>query len=121
MIPFNIPRFAIYAALTAAVLLFTGWQGYLLGSARLDAYKAEQFAKAAEVIQKRGAVTERVVTRYVQKAGETRTVTETVEKEVIRYAEANPGLCLDADWRRLHDTSARNQLPNPAKPAAGSM
>lgn len=64
------------------------------------------------IVVKRGEVTEKVVTRYVKVEGETRVVTNTIEKEVIRYE--NPGYCLDAAWGELHDDSAANTVSDPA-------
>jgi hypothetical protein len=52
-----------------------------------------------------------VVTRYIKVAGKTQTVTNTVTKEVVRYAQANPGFCLDARWGELHDAAAENVVP----------
>ena len=110
-LPFAVPTWAIYAILTAAVLLFTGWQGYRLGVAKLESYKVEQLEQATKLYLARERVTERVVNHYIQVKGETRTVTETVEKEVIKYADSNPGFTLDGAWRLLHDDAARNVIP----------
>lgn len=54
-----------------------------------------------------------MVTRYIKVKGDTEVVTQTITKEVVRYAEANPGYCLDAGWRLLHDNAARNAIPDP--------
>lgn len=117
----SVPSWVLYAVLVAAVLLFTGWQGYRLGVAKLDAYKAQQLAKAVRIDAARTAVTERVVTKYVtQTVPQTQVVTETVEKEVIRYADRNTGLCLDGAWRVLHDDAAANRLPPPGLFADGA-
>lgn len=75
----------------------------------------ENLKAAVKIVAKQGAVTERVVTQYVKVAGKTQIVTETVEKEVVKYAEANPGMCLDLEWRRLHDSAASNAVSSPAK------
>ncbi len=80
----------------------------------------ENATAAIKIVEKQGKVTERVVTQYVKVAGATKVVTETVEREVVKYAEANPGLCLDNDWRRLHDGAALNRIPPaPSRPPAG--
>ena len=63
----------------------------------------------------------RVVDRYVKVKGDTQVVTETITKEVVRYADANPGTCLDAGWRLLHDAAAANTVPDPGlKPDAAA-
>lgn len=111
--------YAAAAVITAAVLAFTGWQGYRLGVAKLERYQAEQLREAQRLYMARQVVTERVVNRYIKVKGETQTVTQTVEKEVIRYAENNPGLCLDGAWRVLHDDAANNVLPAPGLVADG--
>ena len=108
----NWQRIAIYAALAAAVLGITWMHGYGKGSARLFEAQAEQARAAVAIVLKQGAVTERVVTRYVEVAGATQVVTQYVDREVSRYAESNPGSCLDPDWRRLHDLAASNRLPD---------
>lgn len=87
--------------------------GFFHGEKKLFEYQAKEAKEGARIIVKRGAVTTQVVTRYIKVAGETKTVTQTVEKEVVRYAESNPGLQLDRAWRWLHDAAAGNRLPDP--------
>jgi hypothetical protein len=106
----------------AAVAAGVWFHGYSSGRDTLDAYVREQAINATRVIIKQGAVTERVVTKYIKVKGDTQVVTETVEKEVVRYAETNPaGICLDPDWQRLHDSAALNTLPAAAGGAAGGL
>ena len=116
----NWQRLAIYGLLaTIALGAATGW-GYMKGVERLYAYQAEQASQAVRIIVKQGEVTERVVTKYVKVAGATRTVTQTVEKEVIRYVDQNPGSCLDSRWGELHDAAAANTVPPAPGPADGA-
>lgn len=117
-LPSLIPAFTallnpwIILALVAAFAL-AGLKGYQLGAAKLDTYRAEQMAEETRLYMKRVEITERVVTKYVTKiVPKTQIVTETVEREVIRYAESNPGYCLDPEWGRLHDAAATNTVPN---------
>lgn len=108
----NWQRLALYAALATALLSAAWFKGYQAGRDKLDDYIGQQAAAATAIAVKRGKVTERVVTEYVtQVVPHTEHVTETVEKEVIRYVEKNPGYCLDGDWRRLHDAAALNAVP----------
>lgn len=102
-----------------AIGVASGWlwfQGYKVGASKLEAYRAEQLQQATRINTKRAEVTERVVTKYITKVvPKTEIVTRTVEKEVIRYAESNPGMCLDGAWRVLHDAAAANTVPDPAR------
>ena len=107
----NWQRLVIYGLLIAGVLAASAGWGYMKGVERLYAYQAKQATQAVKIVVKQGEATERVVTRYVKVKGTTQVVTQTVEKEVVRYVETNPGPCLDAEWRRLHDTAAANTLP----------
>jgi hypothetical protein len=105
-----------------AVAAGVWFHGYSSGRDKLDDYIGQQAIAATRVIIKQGAVTERVVTKYIKVKGDTQVVTETVEKEVVRYAETNPaGICLDPDWQRLHDGAALNTLPAAAGGAAGGL
>jgi hypothetical protein len=107
-------KWGVIALLCAAIFGF-GWvKGNQHGTGKLTEYQGAQAVASAALVVKQGKVTERIVTKYVKVRGETQTVTQTVEKEVVRYAESNPGLCLDADWRRLHDAAALNTVPDGA-------
>lgn len=111
-----------WVLLAVAALAGGVWfHGYATGRDKLDDYIVEQATAAIKVIVKQGAVTEKVVTKYVKVAGATRTVTQTVEKEVLRYATDNLGLCLDPGWRLLHDAAALNTLPGGADRPPGGL
>jgi hypothetical protein len=110
-------KWAVIGLLLAA---FGGWawfKGNEHGTQKLIDFKGELAAQAVRIGTARERVTTQVVIEYVKVAGKTETVTTTVEKEVVRYADANLGSCLDADFRRLHDLAAANRLPGPAAPA----
>lgn len=110
----NWQRLALYAALAALVLGATWMHGLFTGREALTNYKAEEATRAARISERRGKATERVVIKYIKVAGETQVVTRTVEKEVVRYADSNPGSCLDAGWAGLHNDAAANRLPGTA-------
>jgi len=120
---------AVYSLLNPWVLLFIAsvlglawFKGYQTGAGKLEAYRTEQFTAATKINTQRAKVTERVVTRFVEVAGATKVHTEFIEREVADYAETNPaGLCLDADWRRLHDSAALNTVSGPAGSPAGAL
>lgn len=106
----------------ACVLGLAWFKGYQTGAGKLEAYRTEQFTAAIEINTKRAKVTEKVVTRYVEVAGATQVRTEYIQREVADYAETNPdGLCLDPDWRRVHDSAALNPIPDPAGSPAGAL
>jgi hypothetical protein len=71
----------------------------------------ENAAAAVRIITRQGEATERVVTKYRTIVKQAEPIVQTIEKEVIRYANVNPGFCLDADWRRLHDAGALGAVP----------
>lgn len=105
------PLVLVTVAVAAA---FVGWQGYRLGAAQLDRYIVAQQAEAIRITARRAEVTERVVTNYIKVKGDTEVITRTIEKEVVRYADSNPGYALDGAWRVLHDAAAANVVPDPA-------
>ena len=101
----NWARLAIYGLVIVMALgTAAGW-GFHLGIKKLWDYQVEQAKQAVKIIVKQGEVTERVVTKYVKVKAKAEVIEKTVEKEVIRYVDKNPGYCLDPDWGRLHDAS----------------
>ena len=106
--------YVVYAVIIAAILGGTWMHGMFTGRQALYEYQAEQAKEGARIITKRGAETVRVVTEYIKVAGKTQIVTNTVEKEVVRYAATNTTLQLDRAWRWLHDAAAANRLPDPS-------
>lgn len=107
----NWQRFAVYAGV-AAVLLGAAWfHGYTRGEIKLFEYQADQAKSGIKIVVKQGAVTERVVTKYIKVQEATQNAANGIRNEVNRYAQTNPGACLDDDWRRLHDAAALGSLP----------
>jgi len=102
-------RILAYVLIALALIAF-GWvKGNDHGSQKLFDYQAKEAAEVVRIVTARGQVTEKVVTKYIKVAGETKVITQTIEKEVSGYA--NTGLALDSDWRRLHDAAALNRVP----------
>jgi hypothetical protein len=105
-------RFAVYGVIVLLACALLELDGYRRGERKLWDYQAKQATEAVHIVTKRGEVTERVITKYENVAGETKVVTKNIEKEVVRYVQTHPGAaCLDDDWRRLHDAAADN-LPD---------
>lgn len=106
-------KWAVIALLVLSFGVACWVKGNQHGTAKLTDYIGKQAIEKARIAKARDIVTEKVVTKYIAVQGKTKVVTNTIEKEVVRYAEANPGLCLDARWRVLHDDAAANRLPSP--------
>ena len=109
-----IAKWGVIALLAAAVGAY-GWvKGNQHGTQKLLDYVAEQATAATTIIIKQGAATERVVIKYVKVKGDTQVITETIEKEVIRYVDSKPlslACSLDNRWLRLHDSAAVGAVP----------
>lgn len=100
----------------------TGWvKGNIHGTEKLYAYQAKQATEAARIVVKQGAVTEKVLTKYIKVKGDTEVITNTVEKEVIRYEQAKLDQCpLSVAAVSLHNSAALNKLPDPASSVDGT-
>ncbi len=103
-------RWIAIGLLAVAVFAFGYFRGNEHGTQKLIDYQAKQAAEAVRIVTKQGEVTTKVVTEYVKVKGATQVVTQTVEKEVLKYATANPTFTLDREWRSLHDRSALNTV-----------
>lgn len=113
-------KWGVIALLVASFGTWAWFKGNEHGTQKLIDYRGAQAVEAVRINTARTAAAAKVVTRYVAVAGATQIITETVEKEVIKYADANSSLCLDAAWRRLHDAAALNAVPNPGSEADGA-
>lgn len=107
-------KWGIIGLLCAALFGF-GWvKGNQHGTEKLTTYIGAQAVESIKVVTRQGEATERVVTKYVKVAGATKVVTETVEKEVVKYVDSKPltlACALDNRWLRLHDAAAANEVP----------
>lgn len=118
-----LPWWARWAALALAVAVVWGhgWvKGNNHGSAKLERYVAQQAVETSRLAAKRQEVTERVVTKYRTIVKQAEPAVQTIEKEVVRYANVNPGICLDPRWGELHDAAALGQVPTAAGGADGA-
>lgn len=101
----NWMRLAVWGLVIVGALGTAAGVGYHKGVQRLWTYQAEQAKQAVKILLKQGAVTTRVVTKYITIKAKAEVIEREVEKEVIRYVDKNPGHCLDPLWGRLHDAS----------------
>jgi len=104
------------AALLLILALFgAGWHykgKQDAAEARMKALEAQNAALAQQVKQR--VVTERVVTKYVDRVQVVKGRTQTIIKEVPIYVPADSPL-LPAGFRVLHDAAAKGELPDPAR------
>lgn len=95
-----------------------GWvKGNQHGTQKLTDYQGAQAAAAIKIVTRQGEATERVVTKYVAVAGKTKVITDTIEKEVVKYVDSKPlalACMLDDRWVQLHDAAAAGTVPPPA-------
>lgn len=107
-------RTGIVVLAAGALGAFCWVKGNQHGTEKLTDYKAAQALEATKINAARERVTKQVITKYVtQTVPKTEIVTQTVEKEVLRYVAANPtSNCLDTQWRILHDAAAANAIPD---------
>ena len=106
-----VAKWAVIALLVAAFGAFSWFKGNEHGTQKLIDYQGRQATEAVRINTARSAAAAKVVTKYVQVKGDTEVVTQTIEKEVIKYADSNAGFCLDGAWRVLHDRAAANAVP----------
>ena len=103
-------RWGLIALLVAAFGAFAWMKGNAYGTQKLLDYQAKQATEAVRIAAARERVSVQVVTKYLAAKAKTQVVTEYIEKKVVDYAQANPGSCLDAAWRVLHDDAAANRV-----------
>lgn len=114
-------RWLIYGVVILLALgTAAGW-GYHRGVLKLYDYQVKQAQEAVKIVVKQGAVTERIVTEFIEREAKTRIITQTIEKEVIKYVEAGLDRCpLSNAARVLHDAAAADTIPDPARSTDGT-
>lgn len=76
-------------------------------------YKGAQLVESVRIGAVRDRLMTEVVKKYVKVKGATQVVTDTIVQEVVKHAQSNPaGVCLDAEWRSLHDGAALRPFPS---------
>ena len=125
-------QYAMLARAGVVVLILAaafgaGWvKGNQHGTQKLTDYQGAQALASIKVIIKQGAVTERVLTKYLERVKLVEGATTTIEKEVTKYVDSKPlalACMLDNRWVRLHDAAAGAIPPAPVQPAdtAGAL
>jgi len=123
----GIARWLVLAAVLAVAVLMARMHWVQVGREEI---LRENAAAAVKIITRQAEATERVVTRYRTVVRAAEPIVREIDREVIRYVDANPGVCLDGAWRRLHDAAALGAVPagpggadgpgrTPEAPAAG--
>lgn len=104
------------AAMIAAGWAYGHWRynaGQAATQAKWDDAVAKQIAADIKLVGKQAAVTERVVTKYVDRIKVVREKGKTIIQEVPRYVSATD--CpLTGGFRVLHDAAAAGEVPDPA-------
>jgi hypothetical protein len=80
-------KLSLAAALAAGLFLYGVKVGYGLAEQEWQAAAFQAAARTIRVVEQQQIITHDVVTKYVKVKGETRTVFETIEKEIPRYVE----------------------------------
>ena len=106
-------RYAAAAALAIALIAFGYTKGADSVQADWDLAVAKDANATVRVVIKQGAVTERIVTRYIDRVRTIRETGETIIKEVPIYVPADSP-ALPGGFRVLHDHAAAGTVPDPA-------
>lgn len=113
-------KWGIIIILLLSVGVF-GWvKGNDHGTQKLTDYIGKQAVETVRIGKARDLITQNTLIKYIKVKGKTELVTSTIDREVIKYAEANTTMCLDAEWRMLHDSAAINTVPDPTKRTDGT-
>jgi hypothetical protein len=116
MISALIPGGVLVRVLVAALVIGAAYAaGQIHGRGAVHEDWREEQAKTAleatRIITRQGEVTVQVVTRWKERKAEIQTVTQTIEKEVIRYVPESHDPVLPVGWRMLHDAAAVGSIP----------
>jgi hypothetical protein len=114
-------RLALYGVVILGALGTAAGVGYHKGVQRLWDYQVEQARQAVKIVLKQGEVTERVIIEYIEREAKIRTVTQTIEKEVVRYVDSGLDRCpLSVAAVSLHDAAVANTVPDAARSTDGT-
>ena len=117
-------KWVVIAFLAVAFGTMAWIKGDAHGTQKLIDYQAAQATAAVKSVTKQGAITERVVTKYVDRVKMLAGATTTIETEVVKYVDSKPlalACMLDAGWVRLHDDAAAGGIPNSSDGINGAL
>lgn len=103
------------AAIALAIFAAGGLTGWQVRSWKADHEAVKVLTRTVVVERKVREVVDHVVTRYVERAAQTRTIYQTITKEVPVYVtpETDRLFPLPNGFVRLHDAAAQRSLPGP--------
>ena len=104
-------RMLALAALAVALLGFGWLKGAEYGERKLDAAQAASLKEGARIVVVRGAVTEKIVTKYLPAITKIETITETIVKEVNTYVPPSDP-AVSGGFRVYHDAAAAGRVPD---------
>ena len=104
-------RVAAVALLVAAVFGYGCLKGAEYGEHKLDAAQAASLKEGVRIIAVRGAVTEKIVTKYLPAITKIETITETIVKEVNTYVPPSDP-AVSGGFRVYHDAAAAGRVPD---------
>ena len=115
-------KWAVIGLLVGAFGLTCWIKGNEHGTQKLTDHIAKEATEAARIAVVRGKATERVITKYLTvTVPKTQVVTNTIEKEVIRYEAAKLDACPMSNAAvSLHDNAALNTVPDASKSTDGT-
>ena len=110
-----------WIVLTVVVSAGVAWGCHHLINIGRQQVLVENQKAAVKIVTKQGAVTVQVVDHYIKVQGQTKVVTQTVEKEVVKYEAAKLDTCvLSNEFVRVYDDSTVNSVPKPSEGVDGT-
>ena len=106
-------KLAVTTTLMAAVFVFGLYVGHQWGdSACKDAIIAAT-TQAISIAERQTVVTDKIVTKYVDRIKTVRGKTEIIIKEIPTYVKTDNNITLPGSFRVWHDAASQNEIPDP--------
>ena len=113
------PLLPLAIKLASATTLMAGLFGFGLyvghqwgDNARKDAVIAS-YKQGMEVAERQTVVTDKIVTKYVDRIKTVRGKTEIIIKEIPTYVKTDNNITLPSSFRVWHDAASQNEIPDP--------
>ena len=106
-------KIAIATTLAAALFSFGLYVGHKMGASSCYEATIEAQAHSIETGIKQAVVSDQTVTEYVDRIQIVQGKSREIIKEVKIYVQDN--CTLSADWRMLHDSAVKSELPDPTR------